>query len=86
MFAIGPFTVLANSSFSFLGFPPIWSWQIVWWMLGIVMMWALCFKAGLSTITEEQIVRVEKEFKPVVFETEELRQQYEAGGGAGGGR
>lgn len=34
LFAIGPFTVLANSSFSFLGFPPIWSWQIVWWILG----------------------------------------------------
>lgn len=40
------------------------------------MMWALCFKAGLSTITEEQMARAEKEFKPVVWEMEQQRQEY----------
>jgi SSS family solute:Na+ symporter len=26
------------------GFTPLWSWQITWWILGIVMMWALCLQ------------------------------------------
>ncbi|MBO8127665.1 MAG: sodium:solute symporter family protein [Peptococcaceae bacterium] len=78
LFAIGPFAVLGNNAFSFLGFPHAWAWQLVWWVLGIIMMWALCFKAGLATCTEEQIARAEKELKPVVFETVETpRKQQE---------
>ncbi len=68
LFAIGPFAVLGNSAFSFLGFPPLWAWQIVWWLLGIIMMWALCFKAGLSFLGEAQIQRAERDTKIVVQE------------------
>jgi Na+/proline symporter len=68
LFAIGPLCVLGNSAFSFAGFPPLWSWQIAWWILGIVMMWALCFKAEMSTITDEQIQRAETETNLVVEE------------------
>jgi Na+/proline symporter len=68
LFAIGPFAVIGNSAFSFLGFPPLWSWQIVWWLLGILMMWALCFKAGLSFLGEAQIQRAERDHKIVVHE------------------
>jgi len=68
LFAIGPFAILGNKAFSFAGFPPLWAWQIVWWLIGIVMMWALCFKAGLSSITEEQIQRAEVEKNIVVEE------------------
>jgi SSS family solute:Na+ symporter len=52
-FAIGPACILGNNAFSFAGFTPIWSWQIAWWILGIIMMWALCFKAEMSTTNEE---------------------------------
>lgn len=68
IFAIGPGAVLGNSAFSFLGFPPLWSWQIVWWVAGIVMMWALTFKAGVSLTNEEQIRRAEIETNYVVHE------------------
>lgn len=68
IFAIGPGAVLGNNAFSFLGFPPLWSWQIVWWLGGIVMMWALCFKAGLSTTSEQQILRAETDTHLVVHE------------------
>lgn len=68
-FAIGPACILGNSAFSFAGFPPIWSWQIAWWIVGIVMMWGLCFKAEMSTITDEQIQRAEVEQNLVVEET-----------------
>ena len=56
-----PALALANKAFSFCGFPAIWSWQIAWWIVGIVMMWALCFKAEMSTTSEEQIRRADTE-------------------------
>jgi uncharacterized sodium:solute symporter family permease YidK len=68
VFAIGPGAVLGNTAFSFLGFAPLWSWQIVWWLIGVAMMWALCFKAGLSFLGEEQIQRAERDTKIVVQE------------------
>ncbi len=68
LFAIGPLCILGNSAFSFAGFGPLWSWQIVWWMIGIVMMWALCFKAEMSTTSEEQIRRADEEENIVVKE------------------
>jgi hypothetical protein len=71
LFAIGPGAVLGNDAFSFLGFPPLWSWQIAWWLIGIVMMWALCFKAGLSLVSEKQIQRAETETNIVVREVAE---------------
>lgn len=60
-FAMGPACILGNHAFSFSGFPALWSWQMVWWILGIAMMWALCFKAEMSTTHEVQISRAEKE-------------------------
>lgn len=68
VFAIGPGAVLGNDAFSFLGFPPLWSWQIVWWLLGIAMMWALTFKAGLSFLGKAQIERAETDTRYVVHE------------------
>lgn len=67
-FAIGPACILGNNAFSFAGFPPLWSWQIAWWIVGIVMMWGLCFKAEMATITDEQIQRAEVEQNIVVEE------------------
>ncbi|MDZ7762360.1 MAG: sodium:solute symporter family protein [Desulfovermiculus sp.] len=68
VFAIGPLCILGNWTFSFAGFTPVWSWQITWWIIGIVMMWALCFKAEMSTMTDEIIQRAEVEQNLVVEE------------------
>ncbi len=67
-FAIGPACILGNNAFSFSGFTPLWSWQITWWILGIIMMWALCFKAQMSTLSEDRIARMETETMTVVKE------------------
>ena len=67
-FAIGPACILGNNAFSFAGFPPLWSWQIFWWILGIIMMWALCFKAEMATTSEVQIQRAEVETNIVIKE------------------
>jgi hypothetical protein len=29
--------------------PSIWIWQIIWWILGIGMMWFLAYKLEMST-------------------------------------
>jgi Na+/proline symporter len=67
-FAIGPACILGNSAFSFAGFPPLWSWQIAWWILGIIMMWALCFKAEMSTSTKAMLERAETDKMIVIKE------------------
>ncbi len=67
-FAIGPACILGNKAFSFFNFPHLWSWQIFWWILGIVMMWGLCFKAEMATTNDLQLERAEREKKIVVRE------------------
>ncbi|MBW1955930.1 MAG: sodium:solute symporter family protein, partial [Deltaproteobacteria bacterium] len=67
-FAIGPACILGNNAFSFAGFPPLWSWQIFWWILGIIMMWALCFKAEMATTSAAQMERAETDTMIVVKE------------------
>jgi Na+/proline symporter len=67
-FAIGPACIIGNQAFSIAGFPSLWSWQIIWWVLGIIMMWALCFKAEMATTSEKQIKRADEEKMIVVKE------------------
>jgi SSS family solute:Na+ symporter len=86
IFAIGPGAVIGNSAFAFLGFPPLWSWQIVWWLVGIVMMWGLCFKAGLSFLGEAQIQRAERDTRIVVHEVAPALAGGSDAKAAGGGR
>ena len=61
-FAIGPGCVVGNTLFGdpkvpatwAFGMPSIWLWQIIWWILGIGMMWFLAYKLQMSThITED---------------------------------
>ena len=66
LLAIGPLCILANKAFSFAGFPHLWSWQITWWIVGIIMMWALCFKAEMSTTNTVQMERADKETSIVI--------------------
>lgn len=57
LFAIGPACVIGNTIFGdpmtpsawMFGMPSIWLWQILWWILGIVMMWFLAYKCEMST-------------------------------------
>ena len=57
LFAIGPFCVIGNTLFGdpmkpatwMNGMPPIWIWQILWWLAGVFMMWFLAYKCEMST-------------------------------------
>ena len=58
LFAIGPFAVLGNepdpAAWSF-GIPSLWIWQIVWWIVGCVVMYLLAFKLEMSTAPDTQV-------------------------------
>jgi solute:Na+ symporter, SSS family len=64
IFAIGPGAVVGNTIFGnpndattwVFGMPSIWAWQIIWWFLGVCMMWLLAYKMEMSTMPEKDIV------------------------------
>lgn len=62
-FAIGPGAVIGNwifgdptdSSTWLFGIPSIWTWQLLFWALGVFMMWFLAFKMEMSTVPEREV-------------------------------
>ena len=63
-FGIGPGAVLGNDIFGApgdgidgwtFGIPSIWAWQILFWLLGVGMMWFLAYKMEMSTVPEHKI-------------------------------
>jgi len=63
-FAIGPGAVVGNTIFGnpndsstwVFGIPSIWAWHLIWWALGVGMMWFLAYKMEMSTMPEKEIV------------------------------
>ena len=69
-FAIGPGSIFGNIVFGepnagyaawIFGMPSIWAWQIIWWSLGVGMIWFIAIKAKMSTEPEKNIERITKE-------------------------
>jgi len=64
LFAAGPGAVFGNTVFGdpgdqgswIFGIPSIWAWQILWWMLGVGLLWFLAYKMQLSTMPEREVV------------------------------
>lgn len=62
-FGIGPGAVIGNTVFGdpnnydswIFGMPSIWAWQILWWALGVFMMWFLAYKMEMSTVPTKEI-------------------------------
>jgi Na+/proline symporter len=62
-FGIGPGAVLGNWIFGdpndaatwIFGIPSIWAYQLLWWALGVFMMWFLAYKMEMSTVPEQEI-------------------------------
>ena len=65
-FGIGPGAVIGNYIFGspldpsswIFGIPSIWAWQILFWILGVYMMWMLAYKMELSTNTRKPIENI----------------------------
>jgi SSS family solute:Na+ symporter len=62
-FGIGPGAVLGNTIFGdpndpgtwLFGIPSIWAWQLLFWALGVFMMWFLAYKMEMSTVPGREI-------------------------------
>ena len=62
-FALGPGTIIGNEMFGSpnnveswsFGIPSIWVWQIIFWLLGIILVWFLAFKMEMSTPPDKTI-------------------------------
>ena len=62
-FGIGPGAVIGNTIFGnpndpsswLFGMPSIWAWQILFWALGVFMMWFLAYKMEMSTVPAKEI-------------------------------
>ena len=63
-FSIGPGLLIGNKMFGnpnnveswSFGMPSIWVWLIIFWLLGVVLVWFLAFKMGMSTSTDKAII------------------------------
>ena len=62
-FGIGPGVVIGNWVFGspndpatwMFGIPSIWAWQLLWWALGVFMMWFLAYVMQMSTVPETEV-------------------------------
>ena len=62
-FGIGPGAVIGNWIFGdptnpvtwMFGIPSIWAWQILFWIIGVYMMWMLAYKMELSTPSKKDV-------------------------------
>ena len=63
LFGIGPGAVIGNTIFGSptdpttwtFGIPSIWAWQILWWVVGVFMMWFLAYKMEMSTVPSREV-------------------------------
>jgi Na+/proline symporter len=78
MFAIGPGAVFGNTIFGspldsstwIFGMPSIWAWQIIWWVIGVFMMWFLAYKLEMSTVPHKEVEALVEDIGDVVREGE----------------
>ncbi|MGI9406947.1 MAG: sodium:solute symporter family protein [Hyphomicrobiaceae bacterium] len=69
-FAIGPGAVIGNWIFGdpndaatwTFGIPSIWAWQILWWAAGVLMLWFLAYRVGLSTLPNRAVQTLNEDF------------------------
>ena len=58
-FAVGPGAILGNDLFGapnagraawVLGVPSLWAWQMLWWALGVLVIWFLAYRMEMATV------------------------------------
>ncbi|MBI4924003.1 MAG: hypothetical protein HY834_19895 [Devosia nanyangense] len=72
-FAVGPGAMFGNSAFGdprggvntwLLGVPSLWAWQVMWWALGVLFVWFLANRMGMSTRPAERIELLPRSQRP----------------------
>ncbi len=77
-FGIGPGAVIGNDIFGApnvgvegwtFGIPSIWAWQILFWILGVGMMWFLAYKMEMSTMPTKEVEALVEDIGDTTLET-----------------
>jgi Na+/proline symporter len=55
------------------GIPSLWAWQILWWLVGVGMMYWLAFKQNLASLSEEE---EDKTIQPLQLDVSESKDLY----------
>jgi len=95
-FAIGPGLILGNDIFGspgtgyeswMLKIPSIWGYQLIWWLVGIGLVWFLANKMDLSTLPKKAIqpndLYVDTDFSPALTPEEAINYTENVGSGYG---
>jgi len=69
-FAIGPGAVIGNTIFGnpadqsswVFGIPSIWAWQIIFWIIGVAIMWFLAYWMEMSRIPNKKVEALTEDF------------------------
>jgi len=77
-FGIGPGAVLGNTIFGnpndpttwLFSMPSIWAWQLLWWGIGVVMMWFLAYQMEMSTVPNKEIVALQEDIGDLHLDVE----------------
>ncbi len=72
-FGIGPGAVIGNWIFGdpntvstwMFGIPSIWAWQLLWWAIGVFMMWFLAYKMEMSTVPSKEVIALHEDIGDV---------------------
>jgi len=68
-FGIGPGAVIGNTVFGdpndaatwLFGIPSIWAWQLLWWAIGVFMMWFLAYKMEMSLVPTKEVEALQED-------------------------
>ena len=74
-FGIGPGAVIGNWIFGdpnnaeswIFGIPSIWAWQILWWALGVCMMWFLAYRMEMAKIPHKEVEALHEDIGDIEF-------------------
>ena len=45
--------------------PPLWAWQLLWWALGVAMMWFLAYAVQMATAPETEVEPLANDFAEI---------------------
>jgi Na+/proline symporter len=71
IFAVGPGAVIGNDIFGaphagpsgwVFGIPSIWAWQIIFWLLGIGLLWFLAYGMQMATVPAKEVQALVDDF------------------------
>jgi Na+(H+)/acetate symporter ActP len=77
-FAIGPGALVGNTIFGnptdaetwVFGIPSIWAWQLLWWAIGVFMMWFLAYRMEMSTVPQKEVEVLQEDIGDTRYDVE----------------